>query len=83
MMCLVKVTHLDLDLYLLKQGFIYSHSIAVVLKRLLEENVGLLNVAFLLLDQASQVKDHTVVSRKNRNELSKITLAFGSFTKIK
>lgn len=50
MMCLVKVTLVDLDLYLLKQGFIYSHSIAVVLKRLLEENVGLLNVAFLLLD---------------------------------
>jgi hypothetical protein len=53
MMCLIKVTLIDLDFYLLEQSFVYRHSIAVVLQRLLEENVGLLNVSFLPLDQAS------------------------------
>lgn len=61
-MCLIKISHIDLNLDGLKKRLVDSNSIVIVLEWFFEENVGLILIFFRFLNETLDVKYKTVFS---------------------
>lgn len=62
MVCLIKISHVDLDLNGLKKGLVDSDSIVIVLEWLLKENVSFILIFVRFLNETLDVKYKAVFS---------------------